>query len=71
MVVERAATHPQAAWEAYFGALLATAAEARLQGGAEDVRLAEAIEQMVTTERAALHDFLDHATLVARRPGAL
>jgi SAM-dependent methyltransferase len=64
--VERTHVHERAAWEEYFGPMLAVAHEAKTSQPA-DIFFADEIESAVAIERRAVDEYIDYATFVARR----
>jgi len=62
--VETAHIHPRAAWDAYHAPMREVAAEARATG---DGAFAGAVMRGIELERRAADQFLDYATIIARR----
>ncbi len=67
LLVERVHKHERSAWDEYQRPTAEVAGEARNSGDADDLALAEEIEQQIALERRSTDAFLDYATFLARR----
>ncbi len=68
LAVSRVHIHERSTWDEYQRPTVEVAREARNSGNADDLALAEEIEQQIAIERRSVDAFLDYGTFLARRP---